>query len=69
MTRLIGVGRICEQQADAVTVGEGTDPGQVGQSTVDGSEVNLEVARMKNRSLGRVDRRRDSLWDRVGRRE
>jgi hypothetical protein len=49
--------------------GDGADAAQVGQSTVDRREVDLEVAGVQDRALRGVERRGEPLGHRVGDRE
>jgi hypothetical protein len=52
---LVGVRRVREQESDPVTLGDGADLGQVGEPPVDRSEVDLEVPRVQQHSLGGVE--------------
>ncbi len=66
---LFGIGRIRKEQAKALGFGNLTQPGQVGAPAVDRSEVELEVARVEDDALRRVDRNRVSMRHRVGDRD
>src|SRR2546430_711802 len=64
--RLLGVGGVGQQQADAVVGRNGADPRQVGEPTVDRSQVELEVARMQHDPLRRVEGGGETMRDRMG---
>ena len=69
VTGLVGVGRVAEQQADAVARRERADAGQVGEPAVDRREVELEVARVQDRALRRVEGGGEAVRHRVGHRD
>ena len=66
VTRFLGVGRVGQQQADALVGGDGSDAGEVGATSVDRREIELEVAGVEDDSLRRVDRDRVRVGHRVG---
>ena len=51
----LGVGGVGQQQADAVLLADGTDLGEIGGASVDRREVDLEIARVVDDALGRVE--------------
>ena len=64
---LFGVRRVREQETDArIAVRERPDAGEVGAATIDRRVVDLEVARVDDDALGRVEGRRETVRDRVG---
>ena len=62
---LLGVGGVAQQQADAIAGADAADAAQVGQSTVDRCEIDLEVARVQDRALRGVERRGEAVGHRV----
>ena len=69
-SRTLGVRRVREQHADAaVAPGELAQQREVGMAAVDRREVELEVAGVDDRALGREVRDRESLGDRVRHRD
>ena len=66
VARLLGVGRVGQEHPDPVLVGDGADAGQVGGATVDGGEVELEVARVQDHALGGVEGGGEAVGHRVG---
>ena len=62
--RAVGVGGVGHQQSNAL-VTQLSQPRQVGQTTVDGSLVDLEVPRVHERTGGRVQHDAQALGDRV----
>ena len=66
VTRLLGVGGVGQQQADAVLVGDATDARQIGDAAVDGREVELEVAGVQDHALRCVERGGEPVGHRVG---
>ena len=63
---LVGVGRVGQQQPDALLVAERADAGQVGEPTVDGRQVELEVTGVQDDPLGRVEGGGEAVGHRVG---
>jgi hypothetical protein len=63
---LLGVGGVREQQPHAGVVGQRAEPSEVGEAAVDGREVDLEVARVQDRALGRVEGDGEGVGHRVG---
>ena len=64
--RTLGVGRVGEQEADAaVAAGDLAEQREVGVAAVDRREVELEVAGVDDRALGREVRDRESVRHRV----
>ena len=66
VARLLGVGGVGQQQADARPRGQGADGGQVGDPPVDRREVDLEVARVQDHALGGVEGGGEAVGHRVG---
>jgi hypothetical protein len=63
---LVRVGGVAQQQPDAVARGERPDAGQVGEPAVHRREVELEVAGVQDRALGRVEGGGEAVGHRVG---
>ena len=53
--RLLGIGRVGEQQADALGLRQLADAGEVGAPTVHRREVDLEVSGVQHHALRGVD--------------
>ena len=66
---LLRVGGVGQKKADAGAVCEGSDARKVGPPPVNGCQVELEVARMQDDSLGRMEGRCESVGDGVGDRD
>jgi hypothetical protein len=66
---LLGVGGVGQQQADAGSLGDGADAGQVGEAPVDRGEVDLEVARVQDHALRGVEGDGEGVGHRVGDRD
>ena len=66
---LLGVGRVRQQEADALGAGQRADAGQVGAPAVHRLQVELEVARVQDHALGRVEGDGEGLGHRVGDRD
>jgi hypothetical protein len=64
--RLFGVGRVRQQQTDTGAVGQGADVGQVGEPAVHRGEVELEITRVQDDPLGRVEGGGEPVGDGVG---
>jgi hypothetical protein len=64
--RLFGVGRVAQQDADPLGLGELPDAGEIGAAVVHGGQVELEVAGVDDRPLGRVHDDRVGVRDAVG---
>ena len=61
-----GIGRIGQQQADAPVGGDLANPIQVGNPAVDGRRVQLEITRVENAPLGRMEHRHQPAGRGVG---
>src|SRR5215472_12105311 len=66
--RHLGVGRVGQQQVDALAA-EPREPGQVGQPSVERQLVHLEVAGVQHHAGRGLDRHGHGVWDRVVDRE
>ncbi len=66
MAGFLSVGGVRQQEPDAVLVGDGADTGQIGRTAIDRSEVQLEIARVKDHTLRSVKRGREAVGHRVG---
>ncbi len=63
---LVGVGRVRQQEADALVAGERADAGEVGETAVDRREVELEVTGVEDHALGGVEGGGHAVRHRVG---
>ena len=64
--RLLGVGRVGQQQADPGVRGDGPDAGQIRAAAVDGKEIQFEVTGVQQHALRRADSGDDTTRHRVG---
>ena len=67
--RLLGVGRVGQQEPDPLPLGQLAHARQVHPAPVDGLQVDLEVARVQDHALGRVERQGHRLGHRVRHRD